>query len=218
MAVTSAGSPGQGEARQALGWRPLHCWAVLHCCAKSICWCRAASGGFSTYRKIHICILPANRKTRILWGNSCFPFSCQPLKHLSSTFSKSLSVLFIQYTFWMKSAFYRSLYLTIFFVSSNNCPESKAMFLTQLVLHDEGVLKEFWHSCWVGLKPATVSHWNSASHTTHTATNLIIKKGNNGGEVVAVLMWRQFHSSSQQKAHRKDAVMNWLWWQVSDIL
>lgn len=26
MAVTSAGSPGQGEARQALGWRPLHCW------------------------------------------------------------------------------------------------------------------------------------------------------------------------------------------------
>ena len=41
----------------------------------------------------------------------------------------------------MKSAFYRSLYLTIFFVSSNNCPESKAMFLTQLVLHDEGGLK-----------------------------------------------------------------------------
>lgn len=138
----------RADRSQASPGMEIRAWlAAPHHCAKSTCWGQAHSGGFSIHRKIGICILLANRKTRILWGNSCFPFSCQPLKHLPSAFSRSLSAVCYLLMHFPNEVSILQIFVTDkFFVSSNNFPESKTMFLTQLVLHDEGVLKAFWHT------------------------------------------------------------------------
>lgn len=84
----------RADRSQASSGMETRAWLALpHHCAKSTRWGQAHSGGSSIHRKIGICILLANRKTRILRGNSCFPFSCQPLKHLPSAFSRRLGAV-----------------------------------------------------------------------------------------------------------------------------